>query len=326
MQSFRTTLAVQKAAFSLTYQEKTLSLGSCFAANIGERLQKYKIPIQNNPFGIVYNPVSVLKSLKILLSSRLYTEGDLFESDGLWHSFDHHGQFSHPEPEIALKGVNTSLRRARAHFAKCEALLLTFGTAFVFEYKKEKSIVANCHKVPADAFRRYRLETPQIAVPWIEFLKNLEKDRPNLKVILSVSPVRHLRDGLVENQRSKATLLLAAEQISRALDFVHYFPAYELLLDDLRDYRFYGRDLNHPNEMAIDYIWNFFLETYFDLQTQVILKEVQKIRSARDHRPLHPGAAAHRQFARRQLEKIERLQKKYSFLDFEEEKEYFAGF
>lgn len=325
MQTFRTTLKSQRAPFTLRYTDRILSMGSCFAVHIGERLRQYKFPIENNPFGILYNPVSMLRSLQRLRDGRLYEPADLFEHHGLWHSFDHHGAFSRERPEPALQAMNGALEQGAQQLARSQRLILTFGAAFVFEHIGQRCIVANCHKVPASQFRRYRLDKEKIVADWLPFLQELKEEKPDLRVIASVSPVRHLRDGLVENQRSKATLLLALDELCRRLDFVHYFPAYELLLDDLRDYRFFDRDLSHPNALAIDYIWDFFQDTYFDASTQGIMDQVIKILASRAHRPLHPGSDAHRQFVKQQLEKIDNLQRAYPFLDFAEEIEYFEN-
>lgn len=323
IQKFRTELTPRRASFTLDYPTPILSIGSCFAVHIGERLARYKFPVRNNPFGILYNPASMLQALERLLSGRAYEPGDLFEHQGLWHSYDHHGDFSHPDPEICLQRINESLRSGAQHLADSRRLLLTFGTAFVFEQVERRQIVANCHKVPADHFRRYRLPVREIVDQWAPLLRRLHAQRPALRVIVSVSPVRHLRDGLVENQRSKAALVLALDELCRRLDFLHYFPAYELLLDDLRDYRFYDRDLSHPSPVAVDYIWEHFQATFFDDRTRQIRKRVGEIIAARAHRPLHPGSVAHQEFAARQLEKIAELQSAYPFLDLSEEIAYF---
>ena len=317
MQTFRTIMPAQQAPFSLSYKHQTLSLGSCFAVHIGQRLQKNKFSILNNPFGVLYNPISMLKSLERLRSGQLYQSQDLFEQHNLWHNFDYHGAFSHFKQDMALQAMNDALQQGQKQLNNCQRIILTFGTAYVFEHIDQQRIVANCHKVPATYFRRYRLNIKDITPPWIKLLQSLKAANPDLKVILSVSPIRHLRDGLVENQRSKATLILAMEEICRQFDFVHYFPAYELLLDDLRDYRFYDRDLSHPNGFAIDYIWNYFRQTYFDESTTQIFQQVNKILISSEHRPLHPGSPAHRQFSIQLRKKIEALQKKYPFLDLD---------
>lgn len=319
MQSFRTKLNFSRAPFALSYEHQTLGLGSCFAVHIGRRLQKYKFPVQNNPFGILYNPASMRRAIERLRSGEPYGPDDLFEQNGLWSNFDFHGSFSHFRPETALEAMNRALQSGRAQLAGSRRLILTFGTAFVFEHLEQEKIVANCHKVPASQFRRYRLGVEDIVTPWVSLLEELKKDQPDLRVILSVSPVRHLRDGLVENQRSKATLALALEEICRRLDYAHYFPAYELLLDDLRDYRFYDRDLSHPNDLAVDYIWDHFRQTYFDETTDRIFQQVQKIVAGSEHRPLHPGSPGRRQFVAQQLDRIQNLRQTYPFLDFSEE-------
>ena len=263
MSEFRTVLPQQKAPIEISYQDQLLSLGSCFAVHIGERLKKYKFQILNNPFGIIYNPHSLVTSLERLENGRKYQIPDLFEHQGLWHSFDHHGFFSHPDRMQTLAAINRTLDAGHKQYNQCSRLLLTLGTAYVFKYKTNDRIVANCHKLPNSAFDRHRLTQGNIVGSLTQALRNFQKKRPDLQVILTISPVRHLRDGMIENQRSKAQLVLAVAEICRTLDFVHYFPAYELQLDDLRDYRFYGRDLSHPNELAIEYIWEYFTNAFF---------------------------------------------------------------
>ncbi len=319
MTKFRTTLPPTSSGVKISHHDSVLCLGSCFAEHIGKRLQKLKFSTLINPSGIVYNPVSLAGSLNILLTSASFSEADLFEHMGLWHSFAHHGTFSHPDKKTALGNINRSLTEARAFLSKTSRLLVTLGTAHVFIFKKSGRIVANCHKVPAEQFERRRLSVEEVTEEILPVFEKLKQRLPQLEIVTTVSPVRHLRDGLTENQRSKATLLLALSQICSQLPFVHYLPAYEILLDDLRDYRFYAADMIHPNTVAVDYIWQHFGQAFFDAETSELCRQIERIVSAAEHRPFHRQSAEHRHFVKHQLAAIDTLQAKHPSLNFGEE-------
>lgn len=323
MSDFRTILPLQKSSLSLDYQSPILCIGSCFTQNIGHRLIDSKFPTLLNPFGILYNPLSIKNSLDYLLAEKTYTSEDLFFHQDLWHSFDHHGAFSSPDQSSILSQINTRLKATQLFFKKTKILILTFGTSNVFIKKSTKKVVANCHKVPNTEFDKKRLTMVEILEELAPVLKKLKSSNPDLEIIFTVSPVRHLKDGLLENQRSKATLLLAIEALTQQLSFTHYFPAYELVQDDLRDYRFFEKDMAHPNEMAIEYIWKAFQTTYFSDSTNAIFKQVNKIVQASLHRPFHVQTNTHQQFIKKQLEKIELLTKQYPFLEFTQEQHLF---
>ncbi len=286
-------------------------------------MERWKFPTLANPFGIVYNPVSLAKSLDFLLSGKVFSESDLFENAGLWHSFAHHGSFSQPDKSAALEQINRSLSDANRFLLETNRLVVTLGTANVFVFKKTGEIVANCHKVPGQDFERRRLSVGEIVETLSAVFEKLKANLTDLEIVATVSPVRHLRDGLVENQRSKATLVLALEQICQHCDFAHYFPAYELLLDDLRDYRFYENDLSHPNQLALDYIWQFFTDSYFDEKTKAICQRIEQTVIASEHRPFHPQSAEHQSFLKTQLKKIGAMKQEFPWLDFEIEKAVF---
>ncbi len=323
MTSFRTEIPPVRSPINIDHQQPVLCMGSCFAENIGHRLRQLKFPAFINPFGIVYNPVSIVQVLEKLLSEEHYTEADLFENLDLWHSFDHHGRFSHPDRATALIHINQSLADARRFLQRTDRLILTLGTAHVFVEKKTGRVVANCHKMPGQVFDRRRLSVEEVVRPLAVILQKLKSKFPALEVIATVSPVRHLRDGLVENQRSKATLLLGLEEICQTLPFVHYFPAYELLLDDLRDYRFYDQDLAHPSAAAVDYIWSYFAEAFFSGETKALCKELSQLAAAAAHRPFHPTSPAHQSFLEKQLSIVKTLEARFPYLDFLAEKKAF---
>ncbi len=324
MTHFRTTLPPQTASFRIHHQQQCLCIGSCFAQHIGQKLAAHKFRVHNNPFGILYNPWSIQQAFDLLLSASRFEADQLIHQHGLWHSFQHHGSFSGSDKAAVLANINQQLNTARNFLKDSQRLLLTLGTAFVFVHKDNSQPVANCHKLPAAFFERILLPANKIIELFRPLLEQLHQQQPELQVVLTVSPVRHLRDGLVANQRSKAHLLTAVHQLCDQLDFVSYFPAYELLLDDLRDYRFYNSDMLHPNEQAIDYIWNYFGNTYFSEFTRQLNGQIGKILQASRHHPFHPQSDEHRQFVHHQLQQIEALEGSHSFLNFDAERAVFS--
>lgn len=325
MADFRTIFPPFSSDLKISHTDRTLCTGSCFAEHMGSRLQKLKFPILLNPFGIVYNPVSISQGFERILSGEKFQLEDLFEHLGLWHSFAHHGSFSLPDRQAALDKINRSLLDARTFLEHANRLIVTLGTANVFVLKKNGTVVANCHKLPGQEFERRRLSVGEVVNalgPVFEKLKELTASP--LQIILTVSPVRHLRDGLVENQRSKATLLLAAEELCKTLPNIRYFPSFEILLDDLRDYRFYEEDMAHPNSLAVDYIWQYFEEAFFEEKTRQLCRQIEKILAAANHRPFHPHSAEHRTFLEKQLAAVQEMESVFPHLDFSREKEIFT--
>jgi hypothetical protein len=324
MLQFRTPLPGMRAAFQINHQNQLFVSGSCFAEHIGAKLSDLQFRVMNSPFGIVYNPYSILEGLeRVATGGPAYTGEDVFEQEGIWRSWQHHSRFALPEREETVTALNRHLQEAHQTLLKTDRMLLTFGTADVFYLKDNQCIVANNHKMPADHFGQRRLSAQEIAGKAIAILTRLKQERPSLQVILTVSPVRHLRAGAVENQRSKAQLILACEALSRELPFVSYFPAYELLLDDLRDYRFYAADMLHPSELAVSYIWQYFAQTYFSAETQSLIAQIEKVKSAAAHRPFHSGTAAHQKFVAQQLEAIQSLQNQLPEHSLQSEMQYF---
>ena len=317
--NFRTPIAINKSALDINYQSPILGLGSCFAENIGHRLKHYKFSSLLNPFGIIYNPVSIQQSIHRLITGQQYTPEDLISNQGIFYSFDHHGHFSDARPATALALINQSLQVGSSFLKKAKYLIITLGTANVFVQRSTGKVVANCHKFPAQDFEKKRLNFQQIQTGLTHSLNQILAVNPSIKIILTVSPIRHIRDGLIESQRSKASLLLAVEELVKALPFVSYFPAYELMMDDLRDYRFYKKDMIHPNQIAIDYIWEGFQRAYFSEDTLQLLTKVKKVVQASQHRPFHPTLPAHQTFLKTQLVQIKRLKNSYPYLDFQEE-------
>lgn len=323
MEHFRSILPPPVYPFHLSYADHFLGVGSCFVEQMGQRLTARKFSSFYNPLGIAFNPYSVALSLTRASRPKNHQIADLFEYQGLWHSFDHHGSFSAPSPDQTLAGIELAQKAAHAQFQKASVLILTLGTANVWDHLAEKRSVSNCHKLPKSNFQRRRMELPEIVALLGTAIEACFAVHPELKVVLTVSPVRYLREGIVENARSKATLLLATEQLCQSFAQVHYFPAYELLMDDLRDYRFYAEDLAHPSTQATDYIWTYFKNAFFDAASQTQIQELEKLNQAVQHRPLHPDTVTHQTFLHQQLEYITRLENKYPTLDFSAEKSIF---
>ena len=319
---FRTILPPSEFDFNIHHQNKVISIGSCFAENIGKKMTDLKFDISSNPFGILYNPISINTAISHLLDEKIYRPSDLFRHDGLWHSYDHHGKFSKDTQEATLRSINEEIKNTATKLRKADLLILTFGSAFVFEEKKTGRIVANCHKVPQKHFSRRRLSPKEIIPPLADTFHRLHAENTSIRILLSVSPVRHFRDGLVENNRSKAALHLAVDALVEQFEFVDYFPAYELVMDDLRDYRFFKEDMVHPNDTAVDYVWEYFANALFDNKTMDLNIRLEKIAAALMHRPFNQESEEYQLFLQKLSKKIESLEREYGFLDFTREKEF----
>lgn len=323
MEHFRSVLPPPVFPFKLNYSDHFLGIGSCFVEQMAQRLLQRKFSAISNPLGIAFNPYSVALGLQRAIVPKIYQAENLFEHQDLWHSFDHHGSFSAPSIGATLANIHQAQQIAHAQFQKVSTILLTLGTANIWEHQLENRIVANCHKLPGQTFQRRRMGVAEVVDILSVVLQACFQQRPAAKVILTVSPVRYLREGIIENTRSKATLLLACEELCRHFEQVYYFPAYELVMDDLRDYRFYAEDLAHPNAQATDYVWTYFKNAFFSPVTQVQMHELEKLHQAQLHRPLHSDSVSHQTFLRQQLEYISSLEYKYPSLDFSLEKSIF---
>lgn len=323
MADFRTSLSLSPALSPIRHQDKLLSIGSCFAENIGQRLADAKFQLLMNPFGIVYNPISVRDSLLYLIDNKEFTKEDVFYHQERWHSFAHHSRFSDAEQSTCLKSINSTTNKGHKHLLESDVLILTFGTAHVFYHKKMERIVNNCHQLPADTFERQLLSVDDITTQLSTTLERIKTLRPNIRIILTVSPVRHIRDGLVESRLSKSILRVAVHELCNAFNHMSYFPAYELIMDDLRDYRFYNADMLHPNEVAVEYVWQRFGEVYFDETTKQLIKRIEKLKKAMQHRPFQSDSERHRTFLTQHLNQTRELQQTYPFLNFDKELDYF---
>lgn len=311
---FRTEIEVKKANKTIDYSKRCMLIGSCFTENIGQRLAGYRLPNAINPFGIVYNPISVKNSIKFLLQRKTFAASDLFLNQELWHNFYFHSRYSSINSEVALKQMNNSVREGADFLRKTDFLFITFGTAFCFRHVKSGTVVSNNHKLPGKEFERFRLSVDDIVREYEELLVLLWRENPNLEVVFTVSPVRHLKDGAHGNQLSKATLLLAIDSLVNRFDKCDYFPAYEIFMDDLREYRFYEQDMVHPNTQGVEYVWEKFQERYLDEETIQLSTRIVKILKAMAHRPNNVESDSHKKFLRRHSEMVKSLLKEHPSL------------
>ncbi len=285
----QTVVECGKPKFNIGYHDSIISIGSCFADNIGNYLHDTLFDIIPNPFGVMYNPISVLNTLHAIETGKEFQKESLIHSEGLYHSMDHHGCFSQPTADHTLSLINQTSLEVHKEWEKCSLLLITFGTAWVYRYKSNDKVVANCHKLPASLFERELLSVEQIAELWIKELQRVTNNNPKIKIIFTVSPIRHWKDGAHGNQISKSTLLLAIEKIIDTIPNADYFPAYEIMMDELRDYRFYAEDMNHPSQIAIQYIRERFCSHFMDKENIELLKRAEQCKRLIEHRPLHPN-------------------------------------
>lgn len=313
---FTTPVSIPKSNVSVSHQQHLLLIGSCFAENIGEKLIDNKFNVVVNPNGIIYNPISVINGLQRIINNQVYTEKEIFKFNDKWISFNHHGCFSSFDKTDCLKQINTSLAEAHQQLEKCTTIFVTFGSAWVYEYP-DVGIVVNCHKIPNKEFKKRLLSVKEILSAFNAIKKNLK----DLNVVFTVSPVRHIKDGLHENNLSKSVLHLAINSITEQNENCHYFPAYELIIDELRDYRFYKEDMVHPTEIAINYVWEKFIATHCDKNTTQLVETITKIKQAVNHKPFNFESAAHQKFIKQQIQLMDEVTTQYPFINFEKEKE-----
>lgn len=252
---FRTKVELPAKGPKIQHTDRLMIWGSCFSEHIGNLLAEHKFSCDVNPFGVLYNPMSIATSIQCLLKKALYREKDLREEQGIWYSLMHHSTFSSHKEEDCLQKINQRIAQGHEHLNQADWIIFTWGSSFVYTWKENGEIVGNCHKLPSRLFERKMVSADEITAIYLPLLQELKAVRPNLQCLFTVSPIRHLKDGLHGNQLSKANLLIAIDQICRQMDFCHYFPSYEIMIDELRDYRFYADDMMHPSPLATQYIW-----------------------------------------------------------------------
>lgn len=293
-----------KSNKTIDHNSRIVMLGSCFAENIGKKLIECGFNVVMNPMGILYNPISIHNALTRIIENREFTEDELFYHNGLWASFMHHGSFSHSDKNEALKIMNERLHEGHEQLKNATHLIITFGSAEVYE--REGMVVSNCHKLPAREFTHRLLSMEEIVA--LNF--QLSSFNPQLSTLFTISPVRYLSEGAHHGQINKSTLLLATDQICREMG-ADYFPSYEIMMDELRDYRYYATDMIHPSDVAIDYIFERFADTYLTDEAIRIAEEIKKIKKSLAHRPLHPDSEEYQNFKKKLSQQIAAIAQKY---------------
>lgn len=314
---FRTEIGIPRAKEQLEYSSKILSIGSCFALSIGEKLTEAKFNACVNPTGVLFNPCSIVSTLERFEEFRGVSFGDLESRRDQWFHFDFHGSFSSSSPQETLSKINCAVQQGHSALKECDTLIITLGTIWIYRLVENGKVVANCHKEPASRFNRCAMSVSEV----VDSLSPLIERYPSKQFIFSVSPVRHLLDGMAENSLSKASLRVAIDQLQQKYKNVAYFPAFEIMMDDLRDYRFYADDMLHPSKKAVEYIWSKFCQAHISALDQETMEKVAAILRAASHRPFNAQSEAYREFCRKQLEFI----KEHKNINLSKESDYFRG-
>jgi len=304
---FRTELTPIPFYQKISIDSPILLMGSCFTTHMGEKLQAYKFNLLTNPSGVIYNPISLFKCIHLSQESEDHIEEGILENQGIFRHWDFHSDVSHPNKNELIKSIQQTLTETGNFLKKADWIIFTFGTSYVFRHKNTNRIVANCHKVPAKEFERSMLTIEDIRKGFLKIHRIIKKLNPDTKIMLTVSPVRHLRDSLEMNNVSKSILRVGCHELQSEADGIYYFPAYEIVMDDLRDYRFYNADMLHPNQQAIEYIWDKFKKTCIDAETNEFIIQWEKILRALNHKPFYPGTNEHKTFILKTIEEVDRF-------------------
>jgi hypothetical protein len=323
--NLRTVFPIENSPVKIVHTDSVMFLGSCFASSVGSMMEKGKIPVMINPSGTVYNPVSVGTTLEQLISPQEFTRDDLYCHNGLWLSFSHYTEFSTDSAGETLDKINSRLFEAAAFLRKASFLFITFGTARIYRFRQTGKVVSNCHKIPSGQFSHELLKVSEITELWLKLLDRITESFPNLRVIFTISPVRHIRDGAHGNQLSKSTLFLAVEELLGHLSHPGYFPGYEIMMDDLRDYRFYDDDMLHPSASAINYIWEKFTDSWFSPATLKLWEDISSVRAGMAHRFNNGSEKDRIRFAESMLSRISRLETIAPGIDFSPERSWFSS-
>jgi hypothetical protein len=307
---WQTKISIPLSEIQVTHHDKMLSLGSCFADEIGRRLQQLHFNIQVNPFGIIYNPISLSKNIGLISGRMAWNENACFVHQDLWRHFDFHSRIGKKDRNEYITHVQDKIEVSNQQLKLAKAVILTFGSSFVWEHV-DHGIVGNCHKLPSADFKRRMLSLDEIHTALMSIKKDVNAVNPFCQCIVTVSPVRHLRDGLIQNTWSKSRLLEACRSFEQAHEDVVYFPSYEIMMDELRDYRFYKDDMVHPSEPAINYIFSRFLETYGESVPDELIRLIKKINANYNHRPSDLNSEAYVRHNKKTKELIALVQKQY---------------
>ncbi|UZR94073.1 GSCFA domain-containing protein [Chondrinema litorale] len=302
--SFRTEISLHPPTKQISLKDKILTIGSCFSDNIGNLLQRYKFDTLVNPFGVIFNPISSLHLLQHAYMRHTLSNEKIIQNQGMFYHYDLHSEITSAEKDSLKSLIDKKIHETGEFLHKTDVLALTFGTAFVYRLLENKEVVANCHKMPARYFHKELLTPEQIILAFNELHKKLS---PETTIILTISPIRHIKDTLPLNSVSKSVLRLACHHLSESHPNVFYFPAYEMMMDDLRDYRFYEADMLHPNDTAINYIWEHFSNLCITDKGNRFMHKWDKILKAIEHRPFHPYSEEHRHFLMNTLDKLKTI-------------------
>lgn len=318
--NLQTKITVAASDFLIDYNSRLMMLGSCFAENMGSKFSYYKFDVDVNPCGIIYNPLSVANVLRLIVEGKQFEKSDLRQVGGKWVSLYHHGAFSSTDPDECLRRINDRLAKATGELRTLDLLVITWGTAWVYRYTRENIVVSNCHKIPSQEFERSRLSVEDIVKEYLVLIGRLREINPGLRILFTVSPIRHWKDGAHGNQLSKATLLLAIDRLREELQHVYYFPAYEIVLDELRDYRFYADDMLHMSGFTVDYIWERFLYSFISPEVLGLMNQIGRVNKGVAHRPFDPQSEEYHRLVKKMLAEIAMISRSYPMIDFSEEK------
>ena len=318
--NFTTQIPIAKSSKPIDYNSKIVSFGSCFAENMGNKFQYFKFQSKTNSFGIIFNPVSIERIIERVVCNKAFTEEDIFFHNEQWHCFEVHSDVSESSKEKLLKNLNQILAETKKQLQEATHLIITYGSSWVYRNIEKDAIVANCHKVPQKQFTKELLSVESIEKSIQNTLDLLEKLNPNCTIIFTISPVRHLKDGFIENQWSKAHLIAAIQgklntEVCK-LKYANYFPAYEIMMDELRDYRFYAEDMLHPSQLAIDYIWKRWKESSISETAFGTMNTVEGVQKSLQHRPFNPYSDKHQSFVNKLQDEIIKLQEQFPKIQF----------
>ena len=314
---FQTYIKIPRASNPVDYNSHILLLGSCFAQNIGVKLKYYQFQTNQNPFGILFHAQAIANLINRAVHKEWYSQEELIHQDGRWHCMDAHSILSHTDKNIVLKNLNQALVETLESLTKASHIIITLGTSWVYRHRNTSKIVANCHKISQSQFAKQLLSVEENTFYLKQLVQRIQKVNPKAEVVVTVSPIRHIKDGLVENMQSKAHLIAAVHVSLSKFKKMYYFPAYELLMDELRDYRFYAEDMIHPSKIAIAYIWEKFSTSWISDSSIPIMKRVASVRSDLLHRPFDIHGEKHQIFVRKLKEKQKELLAIYPFMNFE---------
>lgn len=312
---FRTEIQVPREKKAIDYHSKVVLFGSCFVENMGRNFDHFKFENLSNPYGILFHPKAIEKAISECINCKEYSQRDLYYNTDHWLSFNHHSKFSSDRLDEILMQINTNIKLANKALKEASHVFITLGTAWVYRFEETHKIVANCHKIPQKKFQKSLLSIKQINESLVKIISNIKNINPDATILFTVSPIRHLKDGFVENSQSKAHLHTAIQEVVDR-ENIFYFPSFEIMMDDLRDYRFYKNDWLHPSETALKYIWEKFKHAWIDEKAFLLMHEIDSIQKSMEHKPFRKDSPQHRQFLLQLNKKMESVIVKYPTIKF----------